>query len=160
MPRIKPYGEFATMVTLIYKCKKCGHTIGAAFDLLPICQSCGASGDDIAPSILDVGPRSGQQDRIISYQEVGRVDEETIRYKTNEEVNQAYYELLSDAFGGFVGLSDAAEIMGWQKQQVTEYRRRGKFPRAIAQISSGPIWGRRQIEDYRDYKDRNPDQFQ
>lgn len=160
MPRIKSPGEWTTMVTLIYTCKKCGHSIGAAFDLLPICQSCGASGDEIAPCILDIGPRAGQQDRIVNYQEVGRVDEETIRYSTAEEVIRAYYELLTDVFGGFVGLSDAAEIMGWQKQQVTEYRKRGKFPQAIAQISSGPIWGRRQVEEYRDFKDRHPEDFQ
>lgn len=49
-----------------------------------------------------------------------------------------------------VGLSEAAEILGWQKQQVTEYMKRGKFPKPLQRLASGPIWTYKQIEDYKD----------
>lgn len=47
-----------------------------------------------------------------------------------------------------VGLSEAAEILGWQKQQVSVYINRGKFPQPIQRLASGPIWTRQQILDY------------
>lgn len=50
----------------------------------------------------------------------------------------------------FVGLAEAAEILGWSKQQVSEYIKRGKFPEPIHRLASGPIWTKKQIEDYRD----------
>lgn len=48
-----------------------------------------------------------------------------------------------------VGVTDAAEILGWSKQQVNVYLSRGKFPEPIQRISSGPIWTRQQILDYK-----------
>lgn len=51
------------------------------------------------------------------------------------------------------GLSEAAEILGWDKRRVSTYRKRGAFPEPIQQLASGPIWTRKQIENYRDALD-------
>ncbi|WP_374018985.1 hypothetical protein ABU162_04345 [Paenibacillus thiaminolyticus] len=55
----------------------------------------------------------------------------------------------------FAGLKEAADILGWKKQQVTEYIRRGKFPLPVQVLASGPVWERAQIEDYRDSRQRD-----
>lgn len=49
-----------------------------------------------------------------------------------------------------VGVSECCVILGWKKQQVYEYRKRGVFPEPLQILASGPIWTRKQIEDYRD----------
>lgn len=49
-----------------------------------------------------------------------------------------------------VGLSEAAEILGWSKQQLSVYIQRGKMPEPIQRLASGPIWTIKQIEEYRD----------
>lgn len=48
-----------------------------------------------------------------------------------------------------MGLSDAAEILGWDRRRVQTYISRGAFPEPIQRISNGPIWTREQIENYR-----------
>jgi predicted DNA-binding transcriptional regulator AlpA len=48
----------------------------------------------------------------------------------------------------FVGHKEAADIMGWSKQQIDVYMNRGKFPEPIQRLASGPIWIKKQIEDY------------
>lgn len=50
----------------------------------------------------------------------------------------------------FAGLAEAAEILNWSKSQINTYMARGKFPEPIQRLASGPIWTRKQIEDYRD----------
>lgn len=55
----------------------------------------------------------------------------------------------------FVGLAEAAEIMGDNKKKISVYHKRGKFPKAIQELSSGPIWTRDQIEHYKMYNDAN-----
>lgn len=47
------------------------------------------------------------------------------------------------------GVAEAAEILGWKKQQIHVYMRRGKFPEPIQVLASGPIWTREQIETYK-----------
>lgn len=49
-----------------------------------------------------------------------------------------------------VGVAECAEMLDWKKQQVYEYRQRGKFPEPIQTLASGPLWTRKQIEEYRD----------
>ncbi|MGG3884325.1 helix-turn-helix transcriptional regulator [Brevibacillus panacihumi] len=49
-----------------------------------------------------------------------------------------------------VGLAEAAEMLGWDKRQISTYINRGKFPEPIQRLASGPIWTYKQIEDYRD----------
>jgi len=49
-----------------------------------------------------------------------------------------------------VGVSEAAEILGWQKQRIVTYLSRGVFPEPTQRLASGPLWTRQQIEEYRD----------
>lgn len=48
-----------------------------------------------------------------------------------------------------VGVAEAAEMLGWSKQQINTYIRRGKFPAPIQRLASGPIWARDQIESFK-----------
>ncbi|HAJ4019690.1 TPA: hypothetical protein HLT81_24770 [Escherichia coli] len=56
-----------------------------------------------------------------------------------------------------VGVAEAAEILGWDKRQVSTYVKRyveeGKFPKPIQTLASGSIWTLKQIEDYRDQRE-------
>lgn len=49
-----------------------------------------------------------------------------------------------------VGSKEAADILGWDRRKVATYYSRHLLPRPIALLASGPIWGRHQIENYRD----------
>jgi predicted DNA-binding transcriptional regulator AlpA len=51
------------------------------------------------------------------------------------------------------GVAEAAEILGWSKQQVNVYMSRGKFPEPIQRLASGPVWLRSQIEEYKRLRD-------
>lgn len=57
---------------------------------------------------------------------------------------------LSNNIPPLVGVSEAAEILGWDKRRVSTYINRGVFPEPIQRLASGPIWTKKQIEDYRD----------
>lgn len=60
--------------------------------------------------------------------------------------------VTADKLGGevdLVGVTEAAEILGWDKRRVSTYQARGSFPEPVARISAGSIWLRSQIEDYR-----------
>lgn len=47
------------------------------------------------------------------------------------------------------GVAEAAEILGWDKRKVATYIKRGKFPEPVVRLKSGPLWERRQIEEYK-----------
>ncbi|QHT61714.1 hypothetical protein GXP70_18195 [Paenibacillus lycopersici] len=49
-----------------------------------------------------------------------------------------------------VGLAETAAMLGWSKQQVSEYIKRDKFPEPALRLASGPLWTIEQIEKYRD----------
>lgn len=49
-----------------------------------------------------------------------------------------------------VGLAEAAEMLGWSKQQVSLYISRDKFPEPIMRLASGPLWKIEQIKEFRD----------
>ena len=48
-----------------------------------------------------------------------------------------------------VGVKEAAEILGWDPRRVATYRSRGSFPAPVAELAMGPVWLRRQIEEYK-----------
>jgi predicted DNA-binding transcriptional regulator AlpA len=48
-----------------------------------------------------------------------------------------------------IGLTEAAQIMGWDRRKVATYIARGAFPEPIARVAAGPLWTRRQIEEYK-----------
>lgn len=52
-----------------------------------------------------------------------------------------------------VGVSEAAEILGWSKQQITVYVSRGKFPEPVQRLASGPVWKKEQIENFKRSRD-------
>ena len=47
-----------------------------------------------------------------------------------------------------VGTSETAEILGWKKQRVSLMVSRGKFPQPMIRLAAGPLWEKRQIEEY------------
>jgi hypothetical protein len=57
-----------------------------------------------------------------------------------------------------VGVSEAADIMGWDKRRVVTYIDRGHFPEPIASLAGGRIWLREEVEAYaEDWRARHPD---
>lgn len=53
----------------------------------------------------------------------------------------------------FVGLSEAADLLGWDKRKLSKYRERGVFPKPFQQFASGPIWTIDQIKQYGVFRD-------
>ena len=49
-----------------------------------------------------------------------------------------------------VGISEAADIIGWDRRKVSVYLQRGSFPSPEYKLASGPVWTREQIEEFRD----------
>ena len=49
-----------------------------------------------------------------------------------------------------VGHYEAAEILGWQKQQVSVYISRGKFPEPLQKLKSTPIWLKEDIQKFKE----------
>jgi predicted DNA-binding transcriptional regulator AlpA len=50
--------------------------------------------------------------------------------------------------GAFVGITEAGAMLGWSKQQVSIYIKRGKFPIPMITLACGKIWTKSQIEEY------------
>jgi len=48
-----------------------------------------------------------------------------------------------------VGVAEVADILDWDRRRVSVYISRGKFPEPIARVAAGPLWTRRQIEEYK-----------
>lgn len=48
-----------------------------------------------------------------------------------------------------VGVSEAAEILGWDRRKVAVYASRGQMPPPVAHLAGGTVWRRADIEDYR-----------
>jgi hypothetical protein len=48
------------------------------------------------------------------------------------------------------GVSETAKFLNWHHSKVSTYFNRHVLPEPIAILASGPIWTRRQIEQYRD----------
>jgi len=47
-----------------------------------------------------------------------------------------------------VGVAEAAAIMGWDKRRVITYVDRGSFPEPVAQLASGRVWRREDVEAF------------
>ncbi|OIK07149.1 hypothetical protein [Bacillus sp. MUM 13] len=52
-----------------------------------------------------------------------------------------------------VGVSEAGDILGWDRRKVSTYHLRGVLPAPVVNLSSGPIWFRNQIEQYKEGKE-------
>lgn len=64
----------------------------------------------------------------------------------------------SEKIPPLAGIKEACEIMGWdfatQRTMVHTYMKRGKFPEPIQRLSYGPVWTVKQLEEYRDRKNK------
>src|ERR1700719_536708 len=52
-----------------------------------------------------------------------------------------------------VGVKEVGEILGWDRRKVSTYHLRGVLPKPVVSLSSGPIWFRKQIENYKASKE-------
>lgn len=50
----------------------------------------------------------------------------------------------------YVGQKEIAELLGWSKQQVSNYYNSGRLPIPDQIVSGRPLWDRNKIEHYRD----------
>jgi hypothetical protein len=65
--------------------------------------------------------------------------------------------LTIDVIPDLVGVSEAAEIMGWDKRRVITYIDRGHFPEPIASLAGGRIWLREDVDAYAaEWRARHP----
>ena len=55
-----------------------------------------------------------------------------------------------------VGVSEAAEILGWDRRRVITYVDRGAFPSPIAALASGWVWRREDVEAFARDRARRP----
>ena len=47
-----------------------------------------------------------------------------------------------------VGVAEAAAILGWDKRRIFTYLGRGAFPDPVAQLASGRVWRRDDVEAF------------
>lgn len=57
-------------------------------------------------------------------------------------------QLMIEVVPDLVGVSEAADIMGWDKRRVITYIDRGHFPEPIASLAGGRVWLREDVEAY------------
>ena len=61
-----------------------------------------------------------------------------------ETLRQIHKHLIEDTTP-LVGLSEAAQMLGWDKRKLSTYIKRGKFIEPIQRLASGPVWTKGQI---------------
>lgn len=47
-----------------------------------------------------------------------------------------------------VGVSEAAQLLGWDRRKLAVYAARGHLPAPIAELAGGRVWKRAAIEEY------------
>lgn len=52
--------------------------------------------------------------------------------------------------GQLIGQKEIGELLGWSKQQVSNYYKEGRLPEPDQVIAGRPAWSRSKIEEYRD----------
>jgi adenosyl cobinamide kinase/adenosyl cobinamide phosphate guanylyltransferase len=60
----------------------------------------------------------------------------------------AHPEVQKEQKLNLAGLSEAAAILGWKKQQISTYMKRDVFPEPYQRLASGPVWLKEQIVEY------------
>jgi hypothetical protein len=82
---------------------------------------------------------------------VAGIDDE-IRAKTREGGLGELRRLAGDdvaltveVTSALVGVSEAAQILGWDRRRVITYVDRGSFPEPVARLASGRVWRRDEI---------------
>ena len=49
--------------------------------------------------------------------------------------------------GDLAGAKEAAQILGVERTRVARYQRKGKMPKRVAQLGSGPVYLRKEVEE-------------
>lgn len=87
---------------------------------------------------------------------IGRVDGREIRRRTRDGCLNGLRRLAGEdallwveVTPELVGVSEAAEILGWDRRRVATYVARGVFPQPVAALASGRVWRREDIEAFR-----------
>jgi hypothetical protein len=47
-----------------------------------------------------------------------------------------------------VGVAEAAAVLGWDKRRIFTYLGRGAFPEPLAELASGRVWRRSDVEAF------------
>ncbi len=86
---------------------------------------------------------------------LGRIGKDEIRAKTREGCLSSLRRLAGDGVAllvqetpDLVGVSEAAELLGWDRRRVATYVSRGAFPAPIALLASGRVWRRVDVEAF------------
>jgi predicted DNA-binding transcriptional regulator AlpA len=85
---------------------------------------------------------------------VGRLGSRVVRSKSREGCLAALRRLAGDArltievTPELVGVSEAAQILGWDRRRVATYVSRGAFPEPVATLASGRVWRREDVEAF------------
>lgn len=89
-------------------------------------------------------------------------DRKTKWYSTYAEAHSAAEKLCKRTYGDrgsidvetrktdLVGVTEAAEILGWPKGKVSTYHKRGKMPETLADLKGGPVWSKKDILNYKE----------
>ena len=56
--------------------------------------------------------------------------------------------LIVEVTPELVGVSEAAELLGWDRRRVATYVSRGAFPPPLATLASGRVWRREDVEAF------------
>lgn len=56
--------------------------------------------------------------------------------------------LTVEVVPSLLGVAEAAELLGWDKRRVVTYVDRGSFPSPVAQLASGRVWLRADVEAF------------
>jgi len=85
---------------------------------------------------------------------VGRLGSRVVRSKSREGCLAALRRiagegrLIVEVTPELVGVSEAADILGWDRRRVATYVSRGAFPEPVAALASGRVWRREDVEAF------------
>lgn len=70
---------------------------------------------------------------------VARTKEACLR-RIREEARIRSRALVVEVVPQFVGVAEAADILGWDKRRVATYIKRGSFPDPVESLAGGRVW--------------------
>jgi hypothetical protein len=85
---------------------------------------------------------------------IGRIGDDEVHARTRDGCISALRRLAGDLaltieeHPELVGVSEAAEILGWDRRRVVTYVDRGAFPAPLASLASGRVWRRDDVEAF------------
>jgi hypothetical protein len=85
----------------------------------------------------------------------GRFGEDDVHARTRDGCISALRSLAGEEVAliveetpDLVGVSEAADILGWDRRRVATYAGRGAFPAPLATLASGRVWRRDDVEAF------------